>query len=158
MSPRKGETHEEFLARRRLASKSPAHKEKAREHARLYRLRNPEKVKERNKQQYAKRPGARGRLKWTYGISPERYDEMLAEQGGVCAACGGPPRTGRPLCVDHCHKSKAVRGLICDACNVCAGHIESERFEKVVAYLARTQRPGWTVWGNQTDKFKAEAA
>lgn len=37
------------------------------------------------------------------------------------------------------------------------------RIERLVdgPYLelfARTQRPGWTVWGNQTDKFKAEAA
>jgi len=24
--------------------------------------------------------------------------------------------------------------------------------------LARTTRPGWTAWGNQTDKFKASAA
>ncbi len=35
-----------------------------------------------------------------------------------------------------------------------------ERIERLVAgpYLelfARQQRPGWTVWGNQTDKFKA---
>jgi N6-adenosine-specific RNA methylase IME4 len=37
------------------------------------------------------------------------------------------------------------------------------RIERLVAgpYLelfARTQRPGWTVWGNQTDKFSVEAA
>jgi N6-adenosine-specific RNA methylase IME4 len=37
------------------------------------------------------------------------------------------------------------------------------RIERLVEgpYLelfARTQRPGWTVWGNQTDKFAAEAA
>jgi N6-adenosine-specific RNA methylase IME4 len=37
------------------------------------------------------------------------------------------------------------------------------RIERLVAgpYLelfARTQRPGWTVWGNQTDKFASEAA
>jgi N6-adenosine-specific RNA methylase IME4 len=37
------------------------------------------------------------------------------------------------------------------------------RIERLVAgpYLelfARTQRPGWTVWGNQTDKFQAVAA
>jgi len=37
-----------------------------------------------------------------------------------------------------------------------------ERIERLVAgpYLelfARQQRPGWTVWGNQTDKFKAAA-
>jgi N6-adenosine-specific RNA methylase IME4 len=38
-----------------------------------------------------------------------------------------------------------------------------DRIEKLVAgpYLelfARQQRPGWTVWGNQTDKFKPSAA
>jgi N6-adenosine-specific RNA methylase IME4 len=38
-----------------------------------------------------------------------------------------------------------------------------ERIERLVAgpYLelfARQQRPGWTVWGNQTDKFKPSAA
>ena len=38
-----------------------------------------------------------------------------------------------------------------------------KRIERLVEgpYLelfARTQRPGWTVWGNQTDKFKAVAA
>ena len=38
-----------------------------------------------------------------------------------------------------------------------------ERIERLVAgpYLelfARTTRPGWTAWGNQTDKFKASAA
>ena len=37
-----------------------------------------------------------------------------------------------------------------------------ERIERLVAgpYLelfARQQRPGWTVWGNQTDKFKSSA-
>jgi hypothetical protein len=37
------------------------------------------------------------------------------------------------------------------------------RIERLVEgpYLelfARTQRPGWTVWGNQTDKFVSEAA
>jgi N6-adenosine-specific RNA methylase IME4 len=36
------------------------------------------------------------------------------------------------------------------------------RIERLVAgpYLelfARTKRPGWTVWGNQTDKFEAAA-
>ena len=153
MSARKNESHGEYLARRREKSKELAHKEKKREQARIYRLRNPEKVKQRNREYYAKYPGARGRLKRDYGITPERYDEMLAEQGGVCAACGGSQRDGRPLCVDHCHRTKVVRGLLCDSCNICAGHIESSRFDKVVAYLARQQRPGWDCWGNETDKF-----
>jgi hypothetical protein len=157
MSKRKNETHEEYLARRRELRKRPEAKQKAREQAARYRLRNPEKVKERNRQNYAKRPGARGRLKWTYGITAEDYDAMFTAQGGRCAACGGPPRKDRPLCVDHCHTTKAVRGLLCDSCNICAGHIESDRHQKVAEYLARTKRPGWTVWGNETGKFEAAA-
>jgi hypothetical protein len=157
MSKRSQETHEEYLARRRELSKRPEAKAKARAHAVAYRLRNPDKVRERNRKVYAKRPGARGRLKWTYGITPEDYDAMLTQQNGRCAACRNGPREGRPLCVDHCHKTKAVRGLLCDSCNVCAGHIESDRYALVVEYLTRTQRPGWTVWGNQTDKFEAAA-
>jgi hypothetical protein len=157
MSARKGETHEQHLARRREERRSPARLAKAREDSRLYRLRNPIKMKQLNRQNYLRNPGARGRLERTYGITPGQYDEMYAQQKGVCASCGGAQRLGRPLCVDHCHKTKVVRGLVCDACNVCAGHIESHRFEKVMAYLARQKRPGWDVWGNQTDKF-AEAA
>jgi hypothetical protein len=38
-----------------------------------------------------------------YGITPEEYDRMKAEQGGVCKCCGYVP-TKVPLHVDHCHK------------------------------------------------------
>lgn len=53
--------------------------------------------------------------------------------------------------------AERMRGLLCDSCNICAGHIESSRYEKVKAYLARQRRPGWDCWGNETDKF-AESA
>jgi hypothetical protein len=159
MSARKNETHDEYLARRRQQRRQPERLAQARKHARLHRLRNPDKVRHRNKLYYSQNPGARGKLKRTYGITPAIYDRMCAQQNGLCASCGGAPRHGRPLCVDHCHKTKIVRGLICDACNVCAGHIESHRFQMVMAYLARQERSGWDCWGNETDKFRrAEAA
>lgn len=153
MSKRKNETHEEYLARRRIVRRKP--ELLAREAARSarYRLKNPEKVKERWKSWYAKNPGILSRLKSAYGITRIQYDGMYAAQKGVCAACGKPPREGRPLCVDHCHKTKVVRGLLCDPCNICAGYIESIRFEQVKAYLARQTRLGWTCWGNETTKF-----
>ena len=72
MSSRKGEPHHEYLARRREKRREPEALAKAREHARLYRLRNPEKVKVRNHRNYWRNPGARGRLKTTYGIT--QYD------------------------------------------------------------------------------------
>ncbi len=50
------------------------------------------------------------------GVTDEQYEEMLDEQGGVCALCGQPPKTRR-LHVDHDHRTKQVRGLLCYRCN-----------------------------------------
>lgn len=47
-----------------------------------------------------------------YGLTPERYAQILAAQGGRCAICGKLPRTIR-LAVDHDHATGAVRGLLC---------------------------------------------
>jgi hypothetical protein len=56
------------------------------------------------------------RLRRTYGITAEQYEQMLAGQGGVCAICGTPPKSKR-LHVDHDHKTGLVRGLLCWICN-----------------------------------------
>jgi hypothetical protein len=60
--------------------------------------------------------GVAKRLK-QYGISLERYKEMLAEQNGVCKTCHQPCRVHPRLSVDHDHKSGRVRGLLCHHCN-----------------------------------------
>jgi formate dehydrogenase maturation protein FdhE len=46
----------------------------------------------------------------------ELYDRLFAEQGGVCAICGSPPKT-RALHIDHDHRANRVRGLLCFRCN-----------------------------------------
>lgn len=51
----------------------------------------------------------------TYGLSQEEYQAILDGQGGACAICGGVRIYN--LQVDHCHKTEAVRGLLCKACN-----------------------------------------
>lgn len=61
-------------------------------------------------------------LKRLYGITMERYDAMFALQNGGCAICHEPPPEGKPLYVDHDHKSGAVRALLCMNCNVVLGH------------------------------------
>lgn len=68
--------------------------------------------------------GRRKHLKAKYDITPEHYDTMLEEQGGVCAICetdkpGGPWEKFK---VDHDHKTGKVRGLLCQHCNVGLGH------------------------------------
>lgn len=66
-------------------------------------------------------------LRSQYGITPEEYDAMLAEQDGRCRGCWRKPRVKR-LAVDHDHvpgfaqmppeeKRRHVRSLLCDDCN-----------------------------------------
>ncbi len=63
-----------------------------------------------------------------FGITYERYVEMLATQGGGCAICrraefsiDGQSGKVRSLAIDHCHESGAVRGLLCSSCNRAIG-------------------------------------
>ncbi len=61
-------------------------------------------------------------LKIRYGISLSKYKEILAEQGGVCACCGGVNENGKNLSVDHDHDTGVIRGLLCNTCNVAIGY------------------------------------
>lgn len=63
----------------------------------------------------------------------ERYEEMLAEQGGGCAICRRPPGRTR-LHVDHDHRccpgkkscGECVRGLLCWYCNRSLAVLEND--------------------------------
>jgi acetyl-CoA carboxylase alpha subunit len=57
------------------------------------------------------------------------YEEMLAQQEGLCAVCRRPERNTyrghvRSLAVDHDHVTGSVRGLLCSACNTALGKFE----------------------------------
>src|SRR5262245_33635531 len=55
------------------------------------------------------------KLKANYGISLEDYQRMLERQGGVCAIC--KKKSDETLCVDHCHRTRKLRSLLCRKCN-----------------------------------------
>ncbi|MCX4685457.1 endonuclease VII domain-containing protein [Kitasatospora purpeofusca] len=55
------------------------------------------------------------RLQATYGLSAEDYQALFEAQDGRCAICLETRRTN--LAVDHCHKTEAIRGLLCQRCN-----------------------------------------
>ena len=63
------------------------------------------------------------RFRREYGITLAAYNEMLAKQNGVCAICKDPPAR-QWLSVDHCHNTKAVRGLLCQHCNIAIGWLK----------------------------------
>ena len=62
-----------------------------------------------------------------YDITVKEYDEMLEKQGGTCAneACNYGLGEDHKLVVDHCHKTDAVRGLLCHWCNSAEGFLKS---------------------------------
>ena len=60
-------------------------------------------------------------LKTLYGMSEEDWDKLFALQGKSCGICKeAEPRGGR-WCVDHDHKTGAVRGILCVPCNTLLG-------------------------------------
>lgn len=66
----------------------------------------------------------RARRLGKYGLTPEQYEAMLAEQEGRCAGCRRP-FSATPY-IDHCHASGRVRGLLCNGCNKALGFAEDD--------------------------------
>lgn len=75
------------------------------------------------------------------GITSKEYELMLKEQNGSCKICGKGYEKQRykRLAVDHCHKTKKVRGLLCYQCNSALGlfYDNSELLGKAIAYLEK---------------------
>lgn len=88
-------------------------------------------------------------LKYRYGITEEDYEKLLVQQKYSCKICGQKPdkcqtppdksqtQPDKRLYVDHCHQTKAIRGLLCHKCNIALGHMNDnpEQLERAAAYL-----------------------
>ena len=118
------EKRRELNARFRAANPEKS-AEQRRVSMRLWRKRHPEEMKRRDRD---------ARYRREYGITLVEYDQMLAEQGGVCAICKKEP-DGRRLSVDHDHVTGEVRGLLCVRCNSFLGYYESSWRVEAERYL-----------------------
>ncbi|MCK5607318.1 hypothetical protein KAR91_35875 [Candidatus Pacearchaeota archaeon] len=67
----------------------------------------------------------RHNLKHEYGMTVEQYNQMFADQNGVCFLCG-KPELDRRLSVDHNHETGKIRSLLCRRCNMCVGIFEND--------------------------------
>lgn len=74
------------------------------------------------------------RLRCTYGLSKSQIEEMRDSQGAWCANVGCP---NRAECVDHCHSTGKVRGLLCNQCNTALGMLGDDvnRILLLASYL-----------------------
>lgn len=101
-----------------------ANPERAAELQRAYRERHKDRLNAKRKAIYEANKSAElaqrriSKIK-SYGLTPQQFDAMLEAQGGRCAICGTdkPSKRDATFRIDHCHKSGAVRGLLCMACN-----------------------------------------
>lgn len=68
----------------------------------------------------------------TYGMSVDEIARLREAQGNACALCGAifaPLEKGKKHtteCVDHCHDSQRVRGLLCRMCNTFEGFLRKK--------------------------------
>lgn len=78
-------------------------------------------------------------LRRNYGMTPDDYDAMVAEQSNQCLICSvnGESERNHRLVIDHCHASGKVRGLLCNKCNLLLGHADDtiDRLERAILYL-----------------------
>lgn len=57
-------------------------------------------------------------LRTRYRIGQAEFETLLQAQGGRCTGCLRPATAlTRTLCVDHCHETGVIRGLLCLECN-----------------------------------------
>ena len=77
-------------------------------------------------------------LKFNYGLTLEAYQELLERQNHCCAVCNkNVNELTKSLCVDHCHSTNKIRGLLCRNCNSGIGLLGDtvDGLQKAIQYL-----------------------
>ncbi len=124
---------------KRYADKDPDSDKKRRERNKSYRE-NMCPVKSDKRKDEAR---ARYFLR-KYGVSVDRYNEMLISQNYKCSICSTEKVGGRSknFHIDHCHESGVVRGLLCMSCNTMLGMAKdnTEVLSKAILYLDKFNR------------------
>lgn len=147
----KAKWYQDNKERRRLAN---------RENVKRYALRHPDRVKDlkqrwdaansshikdyRKKYYLSERVYTKNwRLEKLYGITLEHYEQLFDNQKGGCAICGVHQSSIKtPLHIDHDHKTKKVRGLLCHKCNRGIGLFQdsTDILQKAREYLERVNK------------------
>jgi NMD protein affecting ribosome stability and mRNA decay len=114
---------EKSNARRATWASNPEHQERIRDSRKRWRRRNPEY----NRQ---------AQIRHRYGKDAEaQYIALLEAQNGNCALCGKKPN--HRLHIDHNHRTKEIRGLLCTRCNSLLGFADDslDRLVAAAGYL-----------------------
>lgn len=106
---------------------------------------NPEKVKA-HRLKISKEQKRKHKIKTQYGLLWEDFLSLYVAQNQSCAICKTPLALFGPIntnvaCVDHCHKSNKVRGLLCKKCNLGIGYLNDsvDNCKSAIKYLKAHQ-------------------
>ena len=88
-----------------------------------------------------KNPKERARIhqkKFKYNLNEEEYKFLFTKQNNKCAICTVDLSSVK-ACVDHNHKTKKVRGILCDSCNRALGFLKDDlqNLKRAVEYLKK---------------------
>lgn len=77
-----------------------------------------------------------------HGLTLEQYFRMVSDQNDLCKICNKPESKlwqGKvtELCIDHCHETGKVRGLLCFKCNIGIGVFDDniENIQIAIEYI-----------------------
>jgi len=109
-----------------------------------------------NNDKRRKRYAEKSVLKYYYVSTVADYNARLARQNGACAICKTKP--DHTLCVDHCHVTREVRGLLCRGCNLGLGNYKDDpRLLRAARPFSRTRRPRLLQLGNECHNTPEQA-
>jgi len=80
-------------------------------------------------------------LKHKYGLSFDDFHIMYEQQEKKCALCSIEihmnSKDKQRACVDHCHETGRVRGILCQNCNRALGMLKDnkETIKKMLEYI-----------------------
>ena len=96
---------------------------------------------------YPKVSEKNSQLKYKYGITLFAFTSLMTAQNSMCQICDSPvlsklTTVGKvaredEACVDHCHTTGSVRGILCHPCNLALGKVRDkpEVLDRMAAYL-----------------------
>ncbi|TAL08465.1 MAG: hypothetical protein EPO02_12810 [Nitrospirae bacterium] len=149
-----------FERMKKLNEKRNNNREEFNEKMRLKKEANPEWWKQVKKQEYERAVEKEGlnemcqrKKAARFDLTIEKYREMIDQQKNLCAICNQPETrifTDRgkfkgeikiaQLCIDHCHTTGKVRGLLCHKCNIALGALDDniERMQKMIDFVKKS--------------------
>lgn len=119
-----------------------ANREKLRASARVWRNKNKDKIRKKRKnyrvanqeylkkwqKNYCRKNKDKIRAYWhltQYGLTSGQFQNLLSKQKNRCGICR--EKFDKIPHVDHCHKTRKVRGLLCAHCNQGLGHFRDSK-------------------------------